>query len=238
MNRSWLILGFCAVLLVAGFAVIALLMSRAPEYPPTKVRPTLEQETRRLEAELPLAASKLPYLVLDLLSGRLEYRISGMSPKSIPFQIGSLRGAAGTASLDPRHLTLLVLKERGAPREVIKPPDPDKPVDPLKDPKIFPPDPPSEYVLSFEEPVRIRVVGERRITWKSGFTALRRAMRRWVARRAGKESIRIEIRLPAERAQEIYRSLYPGERILVLGIGSLKEGKTEGEKRGAKPSGG
>jgi len=238
MRRSWLIVAFCALLLVAGFAVIALLMSRAPEYPPSKVRPTLEQETRRLEAELPLAASKQPYLVLDLLSGRLEYRISGMNLKFLPFQIGSLRNAAGPATRNPAHLTVLVLKERGAPREVIKPPDPDKPVDPLKDPKIFPPDPPIEYVLSFEEPVEIRVVGERRISWKSGFTAVGRAMRRWAARRAGKESMRIEIRLPTERAQEIYRSLYPGEKVLVLGVGSLKEGKTEGKKSGARSSGG
>jgi len=218
VRRGWILLAVFACLLAIGVTAVALFMLRRPDYRPLEAAPSLEQETRRLEVELPLAAVRKPYLILDLTSSRLIYRISGLTPKIIPFRIDSIRGPWGPLVPDPGSLTLLTLKERGAPREVIKPPDPDKPVDPLKDPKIFPPDPPTDYILSFDRPVRIRILGEKDQGWKDRFSSIGKTVRRWFREGRGRERIRIQLRLPAGKAQEIYRGLYRGEKILLLGV--------------------
>jgi len=217
-RRRWILVGGSAFALAAGVAVIAFLALRRPDYRPREAEPTLEQETRRLEVELPLAAAKKPYLILDLLSSRLVYRVSGLTPKSLPFAIDSIRGPEGPLVLDPEVLTLLVLEGRGAPREVITPPDPDNPAEPLKDPKIFPPDPPTDFILSFDRPFKIRILGEKDLGWKDRFASLGKAVRRWFGKKRERGTIRIQIRLPAEKAQEIYRGLYQGEKILLLGV--------------------
>ena len=218
MRRGWFLLGAFACLLAIGAVAVALFLLRRPDYRPLEAEPSLEQKTRRLEVELPLAASRKPYLILDLTSSRLIYRISGLTPKILPFRIDSIRGSGGPLVPDQGGLTLLTLEERGAPREVIQPPDPDKPVDPLKDPKIFPPDPPSDYILSFDRPVKIRLLGEKDLGWKERFLSVGKTVRRWLGRDGGREAIRIQLRLPAERAQEIYRGLYRGEKVLLLGV--------------------
>lgn len=218
MRRGWILLAVLAFVLAAGVGAIAFLALRRPDYSPRKTPPTVEQEARLLEAELPLASTRKPYLILDLVSSRLIYRISGMTPKEIPFRIDSIRGPGGWLLPDPDSLAILVLEGRGAPREVIRPPDPDKPVDPLKDPKIFPPDPPSDYILSFDRPVKVRIVGEKDTGWKDRLGSLKKAVRQWLGMGKGRGGLRIQLRLPAERAQEIYRGLYHGEKLLLLGL--------------------
>ncbi len=230
MKRGWILLAVFAGLLAAGIAVALTVNLRRPDYAPREAKPTLEEDTRRLEAELPLAQSKKPYLILDLPASRLVYRISGYTPKTISVRIDSIRGPGGYRPLAPGELVLLALEERGAPREVIKPPDPNQPVDPLKDPKIFPPDPPTDYVLSFDRPVKIRIMGEKQEGWRERLGSLGKSLRRWMGRGSGKGEIRIQLRLPAEKAQEIYRALYRGEKILLLGV--------ESPEPGAKPSAG
>lgn len=205
-------------MLAAGIAAVTFMALRRPDYRPRETEPTLEQETRRLEVELPLAASRKPYLILDLLSSRLIYRVSGLTPKTLPFRIDSIRGAQGPLVPDQGALTLLVLEERGAPREVITPPDPDNPVEPLKDPKIFPPDPPTDFILSFDRPLKIRIVGEKDQGWKDRFASLGKTVRQWLGKGRERRMFRIQLCLPAERAQEIYRGLYQGEKILLLGV--------------------
>jgi hypothetical protein len=221
-RRRWILLGIAACALATAVVVAVLVALRRPDYRPRAAEPTLEQETRRLEIEQPLAASRKPYLILDLLSSRLVYRISGMTPKTIPFNIDSIRGPEGPLIPDQGALTLLVLEERGAPREVITPPDPDNPVEPLKDPKIFPPDPPTDFVLSFDHPLKIRILGEKDRGWRDRFTSMGKTLRRWFGKGDEKARTRIQLRFPAERAQEIYRGLYQGERILLLGVEDLE----------------
>ena len=218
MRRGRILLWIFACVLAIGAAVVVLVVLRRPDYRPREAAPSLEQETRRLEVELPLAASRKPYLILDLTSSRLTYRISGLTPKIIPFRIDSIRGSEGPLVPEQGGLTLLTLEERGAPREVIKPPDPDKPVEPLKDPKIFPPDPPPDYILSFDRPMKIRILGEKDQGWKDRFISVGKTVHRWFGKGRGKERTRIQLRLPAEKAQEIYRGLYRGEKILLLGV--------------------
>jgi hypothetical protein len=232
VRRRWKVAVVLAALLALGALALLLVFSRRPDYSPREARWSPEEEARRLEAELPLAASKKPYLVLDLLSSKLVYRISGFTPKTIPFAIDSIRGAGGWRTLSREGLALVSLQERGAPREVIKPPDPNKPVDPLKDPKIFPPDPPTDYILSFDAPVKIRIVGEKDVGWKERFGSLRKSIGRWFGGNRARDEVRIQVRLPAEKAQEIYRGLYRGERILVLGLEAASGGKSPAVKGG------
>lgn len=185
-------------------------------------RGTLEERTRLLEMEYPLAASRKPYLILNLAAGRLDYRISGVTVKSIPVRVEGIENTRVGGEVGPNRLTLLTLRDRGAPPEVIHPPDPNVPVDPLKDPRVFPPDPPTEYKLSFEPSiVQVRIKGD----MKKGVQAIVRgagSMLRgfWEGRGGSREQRAwIGIRVPAERAQEIYRALYRGEKVVLVGFG-------------------
>jgi hypothetical protein len=212
--------------LALGVAAFAVVMLRRPDYAPNGTPPTLGQDTRRLQTELPLAASKKPYLVLDLLSSRIIYRISGLTPKTIPVKIDSIREGRRFRSLAPDALILLVLQARGAPREVIKPPDPGKPQDPLKDPNVFPPDPPSTYTLEFDRPVKIQILGDEHEGWRGRLSFLLRTVRQWLGKGPGRDEVEIRLSLPAPKAQEIYRGLYRGERILVLGVDGPPDGES------------
>ncbi len=183
--------------------------------------PTLGEETQRLETELSLAAAKKPYLVLDLVNSRLDYRLSGMTTKSIPFRVDSIRDKGKDGRIEAGRLALLSIEDRGAPVEIIVPPDPAKPVDPLKDPKLFPPDPPSDFTLLFDRPFKVRMVGEKSEGWSMSGMGLR--FKEWLpwGPGGGRKETRVQLRLPAERAQEIYRALYRGEKVLVVGLGEI-----------------
>ena len=206
-----------AMLGFAAGGVYALLGARGRMLPPAP--PTLGEETQRLEAELSLAASKKPYLVMDLLNWRIDYRLSGMTTKSIPFRVDSVREKGKEGRIEAGKLALLSIEDRGAPVEIIVPPDPAKPVDPLKDPKLFPPDPPSDFTLLFDRSFKVRMVGEKTEGWS--VSGMGRRFKEWLpwGPGGGREETRVQIRLPAVRAQEVYRALYRGEKVLVVGLG-------------------
>lgn len=184
-------------------------------------QPTLAETTHRLEVEVPLAESRKPYLVLDLAASRLDYRISGVTTKSIPFRVDSIRPPRGRAEIGSGRLRLLTLHDRGAPPEVIRPPDPSAPVDPLRDPKIFPPDPPTDYTLSFDQPVKIRIQGEGSGGVADALRGAGKTIRDRFAAGSGRsqELSMLRLHVSTERAQEIYRALFQGEKVLVLGLG-------------------
>jgi len=220
MNRKALVTAVILGLLLGG-AVGYLTVGRR-DYARRGGKPSLEQETRRLETEYPLALSKKPYLVLDLLDSRLDYRLSGMTLKSLPIRIDSIQERGRKGDLAPGRLTLLSIEDRGAPPEVIVPPDPDKPVDPLEDPKLFPPAPPIDFTLLFDQPVKVRFLGEKEEGWKAKMQGVGRAVSGWLpwGPGAGKGETRVQLRLPAEQAQEVYRTLYRREMVLVVGMGT------------------
>jgi hypothetical protein len=170
--------------------------------------------------EYPLAASKKPYLILDLLNARLDYRISGMTIKSLPLEIDSIREWGKEGKLDRGGLMLLEIQDRGAPPEVIIPPDPNKPVDPLEDPKLFPPDPPTDFTLLFDRPVKVRFLGLKEEGWKEKVQGVGRAVKGWLpwGPGGGKGEIRIQLKLPGDEAKEIYRALFRSERVVLLGL--------------------
>lgn len=180
---------------------------------------TLGEETQRLETELSLAAAKKPYLVLDLVNARLDYRLSGMTTKSIPFHLDSIRDRGKDGRIQAGRMSVLSIEDRGHPVEIIVPPDPDKPVDPLKDPKLFPPDPPTDFTLLFDRPFKVRFLGEKTGGWS--MSGMGRRFKDWLpwGPGGGRQETRVQVRVPAERAQEIYRALYQGEKVLVVGLG-------------------
>ena len=202
----------------AGGGVAFLLGARGGALLPASP-PTLAEETRRLETELSLAAAKKPYLILDLVNSRLDYRLSGMTTKSVPFRVDSIREKGKEGRIEAGRLALLSIEDRGAPVEIIVPADPAKPVDPLKDPKLFPPDPPSDFTLLFDRPFKVRFYGEESQGWS--MRGMGRRFKEWLpwGPGGGREETRVQIRLPAERAQEVYRALYRGEKVLVVGVG-------------------
>ena len=216
--KSWKTLLVVAVVGVGLGALSARWLLSPRDYSPVKSRPGLVDETRRLEAEVPLAESKKPYLIVDLLSRRLIYRLSGMTLKMVAFEIDVIRGVPDEERLAQDRMALLVLAERGAPREVIKPPPPGVEIDPLKDPRLFPPDPPTDFILGFEQPVKVRVVGEKDRGWKEHYQGIRKQLRELIRSKSSRGEMRMQIRLPAEQAQELYRSLYQGEKVLFLGV--------------------
>jgi hypothetical protein len=210
-------------------AILGLLLGAAAGYQAVRSggyagpghQPSLEQETRQLETEYPLALTKKPYLILDLLNSRLDYRLSGVTIKSLPIRIESIRDHGKKGSLKPGRSTLVTIEDRGAPPEVIVPPDPNKPVDPLEDPKLFPPAPPTDFTLLFDLPVKVRILGEKQEGWKARMQGVGRTVSDWLpwGPGAGKGEIRVQLRLPSAQAQEVYRALYHDEKVLILGVG-------------------
>jgi hypothetical protein len=210
---------FAAALLGLGLGAAATFVTKEkPPYAPRTGKETLEEAIQRLESELPLSTTRKPYLILDLLGSRLDYRISGITAKSIAFRIDSIRKRGVQTRPEPTKMMILRVEDRGAPPEVIIPPDPDKPVDPLKDPKLFPPDPPTDFTLILDHGTKVRFLGQKGTGWMEG---MGRAVKDWLpwGPGSGRMETQIQILLPAERAQEIYRALYRDERVLVMGLG-------------------
>jgi len=105
-------------------------------------------------------------------------------------------------------------------------------MDPLKDPKLFPPDPPTDFTLVFDRSVKVRFVAMDLEGWKARMQGVGRAVKGWLpfGPGAGKDETRIQLQVPAVEAQEIYRALYQHERVLVLGLSepeSVTAGKSE-----------
>jgi hypothetical protein len=213
---------FAAALLGLGLGAAATFVTKEkPPYAPRTGKETLEEAIQRLEKELPLSTTRKPYLILDLLGSRLDYRISGITTKSIAFGIDSIRKGGVETRPEPTKMMIRRVEDRGAPPEVIVPPDPDKPVDPLKDPKLFPPDPPSDFTLILDQGTKVRFLGQKGSGWKGKMEGMGRAVKDWLpwGPGSGRKETHIQLLLPAERAQEIYRALYRDESVLVMGLG-------------------
>jgi hypothetical protein len=105
-------------------------------------------------------------------------------------------------------------------------------VDPIKDPKLFPPDPPTDFTLLFDRPVKVRFLGTKEEGWKERVQGVGRAVRGWLpwGPGSGTDEIRIQISLPASQAQEIYRALYRGENVVVQGLASGTQGEAPGKE--------
>ncbi len=135
-------------------------------------------------------------------------------------------GMVGTETLSPDRLSLYSLRDRGAPVEVIHPPDPNRPLDPLDDPNNLPPEPPSSYTLSFDQPIRVHIRGVETDSFAPAIREAARTVKGWLAPEEDEGDpgeTEVQIRMASNRSQELYRALFMGEKFLVWGIGRAAE---------------
>src|SRR5260221_134189 len=150
-----------------AFAAFALAASTADAGGGSRAtRIDLDAERRRvsaLESEVALAATRKPYLVLDLGSRTLRYRLMGMTTREVPLPGLTTKGlaAATTAAPPPTLAGIFTLREKdGDPR--LKPLSPEQVeagADDENVANVLPPEPPKQYGLKFKQPIAVRVEG-------------------------------------------------------------------------------
>ena len=231
MRRARLRAGSMAALLVAALGAGSLILGAGQAAPGTvrgaaPTRGDLDALRRRvalLETELALAKTRKPYLVIDAPANRLRYRLLGMTMREVPLKgvaIGGLkRPPLGTVPGPQALAGTLVLREKdGDPRLTpLTPADVEAGAADENVADAFPPEAPAVFNLQFRQPVTVRVEG---LPERPGALARAAAWWRslWSGRGGGASRIdmRITLRLEEGPAREVYRSLIPGERVVVI----------------------
>ncbi|HZN05000.1 MAG TPA: hypothetical protein VFD06_15555 [Candidatus Polarisedimenticolia bacterium] len=195
---------------------------------PAAARPTrgdLEAARRRaavIESELALASTRKPYLVLDLGARALRYRMMGLTVREVPLLDVDVEGlqTAELASGAPLIAGIFTLKEKeGDPRLTpLSPEQVEEGADDENTANALPPEPPREFTLAFKQPIAVEIVGrETRSGVQGMWGRMIGALRRWHGPGGGEETrLRIALHLDPEIAAEVYRSLIPDLRLLVL----------------------
>jgi hypothetical protein len=218
-------LGVAAIVLAA---VAAWAAGRGTPSRPTRADlDALRRRVAALECEQALGATRKPYLVLDLGAGTLRYRLMGMTVREIPiasFDARGLRRAGSGAGPAPVSVAgIFSLKEKqNDPR--LSPLTPEQIEAGAADEDaadVLPPEAPALFDLEFRQPVRVRVEGivqgEGRPGAFAAFWArLRGLFRPGVPSAGGRSGLLVSVRLDEESARQVYRSLVPGERWLVI----------------------
>lgn len=188
-------------------------------------RTDLDAERRRvsaLESEVALASTRKPYLVLDLGTRTLRYRLMGMTTRELALPGLTIKGlAAATAGAPtPTLAGIFTLREKdGDPR--LKPLSPEQVeagADDENAANVLPPEPPKAYGLRFKQPIAVRVEGRATSSGVHGvWASLREGWGRLFGRQDdGDAQLIVSLMLDAGTAAEVYRSLLPEERWLVL----------------------
>lgn len=183
----------------------------------------LKRKVALLESELALAKTRKPYLVVDAESRQLRYRLLGMTMRELPLrgiEIGGLKrsGAGGAPGLLALAGTVVIREKDGDPR--LTPLTPEDVEAGAADENVadaLPPEAPAAYTIQFRQPVTLRVEG-----LPESHGAVARAASWWRrlwpggSRGASRIDLRITLRLEEGPAREVYRSLIPGERIVLI----------------------
>jgi hypothetical protein len=206
-------------------AILALAASNAASRAAAPTHADLQTERRRtavLESEVALASTRKPYLVLDLQAKALRYRLMGMTMREIPVPEVSIDGlvASDEAADLPLLAGIFTLKEKeGDPR--LKPLSPEQVeagADDENAANVLPPEPPKDYRLKFRQPIALEVVGHPKEGGVGGawtrFTGFLRGLRG--ARGDDDDRLRIALHLDPQSAAEVYRSLIPEVRLLIV----------------------
>jgi len=212
-----------------GWLAFAALVFAAPAAgaggSPRATRTDLDAERRRvsaLESEVALASTRKPYLVLDLGSRTLRYRLMGMTTREVSLPGLTIKGlaAATTAASPPTLAGIFTLREKdGDPR--LKPLSPEQVeagADDENAANVLPPEIPKMYGLKFKQPIAVRVEGHPQAAgvhgvWASLLAGWRRL---FGGQDDGDAQLVVSLMLDAGTAAELYRSLLPDEHWLVL----------------------
>jgi hypothetical protein len=214
----------CAVLMAASWAQ----PPAAADGGGGGARPThadLEAERRSvsvLETELALASTRKPYIVLDLGAATLEYHLLGMTPRRVALQGMHVEGLVpGGDDGDPKALAgIFTLAEKeGDPR--LKPLSPEQ-VEAGDDDEnaanILPPEPPKAYRLTFKQPIALQVAGREEPAGVRGLWT--RVVDLWDRvvhpRKPEDKHLSVWVKLDATTAGQVYRSLLPDQRWLIV----------------------
>jgi len=214
---------------VAAIAALALATAAPGGTPAPPKGPTradliaLRRKAALLESELALARSRKPYLIVDAETKRLRYGLLGMTVRDLPAQaidVDGLRPPGEGGVPGPLSLAgIVTLKEKdGDPR--LSPLTPEQIEAGAADENVadaLPPEAPADYALTFKQPIVVRIEGvppkknvvSRAFSWWPGS---------WFTRNKGGEEIalRVVVHLDETSAREVYRSLIPGERLVIV----------------------
>jgi hypothetical protein len=214
-----------------GAALAACLLAGSAAVPAAAGRPTradLEAARRRvavLAAEHALAATRKPYLVLDLGEGTLRHALLGMDLERAdlaPIEARGLVPARGRAASEPARLAgIVTLREKeNDPR--LKPLTPEQIEAGLADENVadvMPPEVPADYRLAFRQRLVVRVDAWPGSGVAGVLTAGVRVWRRLAGAAAGRgdpDALRLVLHTDAATARDVYRSLIPGQHLLVV----------------------
>jgi len=212
--------------LAAALAAGAAVLLHADGTAARATRADLAAERRRmarLESEYALAATRKPYIVLDLASGVLRYRLMGMTMREIPIGPVDVAGLVADGGADGGATQLAgiftMAEKEGDPRlNPLSPEQVEAGADDENIAAVFAPEPPQRYRLTFRQPVAVVVSAEEARTGVKGVGAWLRDAAGGLFGRRDKDAaaLRVALRLEPATASEFWRSIVPGQRWLVL----------------------
>ncbi len=211
-----------------GSIALALLLLAGSGAIPPSTQSDLDAARRRaavVESEFALASTRKPYLVLDVASRTLRYRLMGMTVREITLEEIEVRGlepGVPDGPADPPRLAgiFTVREKEGDPRlHPLSPEQVEAGDDDENAANILPPEVPETYRLSFKQPLRVQVEGQpaQRGVMLRMWDSAKAVFRRLSGRPHDDEArILIEARLDPATAAEVYRSIIPELRLLLV----------------------
>jgi hypothetical protein len=211
--------------LLAGAALVSVAAARGAREAGS-TRGDLDLLRRRvalLECELALARSRKPYLIVEAPAHRLRYGLLGMTMREIPsseIRIDGLKRGGGAVAPAPERLAgVVTLKEKEKdPR--LAPLTPEQIEAGASDENVadaLPPESPADFRIQLNQPVALRVEG---IPEKGSVLGGAFGWWRWLGLGGGNRGARIALHLTVHveetAAREIYRSLVPGEYMVLV----------------------
>ncbi|HEU4403659.1 MAG TPA: hypothetical protein VFT43_16310 [Candidatus Polarisedimenticolia bacterium] len=207
----------------------------------------LRRHVSLLEAELSLASTRWPFVVLDLETRTLSYRLMGMTVREVPIDKVEARGLRAVVvgkEPDPAAVAGIfsVAEKEKDPR--LSPLTPEQIEAGAADENAadaLPPETPAIYSLQFKQAVVIQVNGTKTGT---GVGALLGPFGRWwrslwtPGPRSGEKeaALRVTLVIEDETARQLYRALIPGERfVLVPPAGLLLPASGQEPPRSIRP---
>jgi hypothetical protein len=208
----------------------------------------VRRSVSQLESEYALGSTRKPYFVLDLAARTLRCRLMGMTLREIPVAAVETRGLEAATSSVPAGPTsvagIFTLKEKeGDPRlSPLTPEQIEAGLDDENAADVLPPEAPAHFALSFRQPLLVRIEGT---SGSGGVGGILPALGAWWrglwsgARRTGEAApvLSLALHLDQAAARDLYRSLVPGERWLIVPpAGLLLPAVGQEPTRGLRPA--